>query len=296
MCGCGGVLPSRMGLKMQHGWQQWDAPCCESCAMGGPCEGAPAGEIECASGACGIPRRPAPATRAQPEERASAGVFSDRFASQGARALQALLAWRGITAATWFASGAANRDSWAQSWVATLGTMTAAERREITSAVLAVGASELARVAGGGTTRTGTTTTGGDAVPANWASMTAAERQAWARQYADAHGLSAEERAELEERSRTADRALIAGLVQQGVSVVLALIRARSEERIAEIEANARRAASDMTSTRDSERNLLNAMNGGGGGGSTGTSYGKKRSSSTALGIAALAVLAAKAL
>lgn len=264
--------------------------------MGGPCDGASSGEITCATGACGIPARPRPVASAPAEpERSSEGVFSERYGSSGPRALQALLTWRGITSATWFATSAANRDAWAQSWVATLSIPTAAERRELTSAVLAVGPGALTRSqGGGGTPRTGTTSTS-DAVPANWSSMTADQRAAWAREYATAHGMTDQERAELEERSRTADRALIAGLVQQGVSVVLALIRARSEERIAEIEGQARRAASDISGARDSERDILNAMGGGSGSGGS-NSYAKKRSGGGALGLAALALLAAKAL
>ncbi len=274
--------------------------CCGSCAIGAPCEGEAHDHDEgggCASGVCGV----AATDRAMKNQRAAGGIFTDRYHDSGAEALRALIAWRaaggsGFTATQWFATTQANREAWARSWVATLGLPTARERNEIVAAVLVVGPTQL-----GVTTRTGSTPSGGrtgaspsaDAVPSNWPTMSDAERTAWANRYADAHGMTAAERAEFAQRAREADAALVRGLVSEGLGLIRELLRTGSAERIAQIEADAAARGAALAADRASEERILAELrNAGGGGGATTR---KKSGGAGALGLLALVAVAAKA-
>lgn len=278
--------------------------CCGSCAIGQPCEGEAHEHAEggCASGVCGV----AATDRAMKDQRSAGGLgrsagglFTDRYHDSGVEALRALIAWRAITPATWFATTQANREAWARSWVATLNLPTARERNEIVAAVLVPSAAQL-----GVATRSGSTDTSGgrigatpgaDAVPANWATMTDAERTAWANRYADAHGMTATERAEFAQRAREADAALVRGLVSEGLSTIRELIRTGSAERIAQIEADAAARGARLAADRATEERILNELrNGGGGGNATPTT--RKKSGAGGVALLALVAVAAKAL
>ena len=83
-------------------------------------------------------------------------------------------------------------------------------------------------------------TPGATTVPAGWDSMSREQQTTWLRNFGRTQGLSPDEQTALEERASAADRALIAGIINQGVSVVRTWLTTRSSERIAEIEAAAR--------------------------------------------------------
>ena len=277
--------------------------CCGSCAIGNPCEGEAhehGDEGGCASGVCGM----AATDRAMKDQRAvgglgrsAGGIFTDRYHDSGPEALRALLAWRAITPATWFGTTQANREAWARSWVATLALPTARERNEIVAAVLVVSAAQLGARSGTTDTsggRTGDTgATGADTVPANWSTMTAAERTAWAQRYADAHGLTAAERAEFAARAREADAALVRGLVSEGLGTIRELIRTGSAERIAQIEADAAARGAAMAADRATEERILNELRNGGGNATPTT---RKKSGGGGVALLALVAVAAKAL
>lgn len=282
--------------------------CCGSCAIGAPCEGEAHEHDEdggCASGVCGVAATDA-AMKGQRSAgrglgRAAGGIFTDRYHDSGPEALRALIAWRaagnsGFTAASWFGTTQANREAWARAWVATLGIPTAAERNEIVAAVLIVSASQLGVSTRTGSTdtgtRTGSTTGSPDAVPANWSTMTQAERTAWANRYADAHGMTAQERAEFAQRAREADAALVRGLVREGMDTIRELIRTGSAERIAQIEADATARGAAMAADRLSEGRILNELRSG----ASNTTTTRKKSSGGGLGLLALVAVAAKAL
>lgn len=280
--------------------------CCGSCAIGLPCEGEAHEHAEggCASGVCGV----AATDRAMKDQRAAGGLgrsagglFTDRYHDSGVEALRALIAWRAITPATWFATTQANREAWARSWVATLGLPTARERNEIVAAVLVPSAAQLGVSTRSGSTDTSGGRTGGtsttpsaDTVPANWSTMTDAERTAWANRYAEAHGMTAAERAEFAQRAREADAALVRGLVSEGLGTIRELIRTGSAERIAQIEADAAARGARMAADRATEERILNELRNGGGGNATPTTR-KKSSGAGALGLLALVAVAAKA-
>lgn len=307
MCGSNGARASRspFGTSWLH---QRPASCCDSCSAGGSCEGGAASPDPCATGFCGVSASPLElpdgdddlafltALESDSGERAAAGVFTDRFHDSATEALRALIAWKEIPAALWFSTTAGNREAWARSWVATLGASRAADRNEIVAAVLAVSPSQM-----GVTTRTGSTGTGstGNAsdVPSNWSTMTPAQRQAWAEAYANEHGMTARERADFAERARNADQALIRGLVTEGISLIRDLVRSSSDERIAEIEAQARVAGARSSSEREAAQTILDAIRaaqGQGGATSTGAGTGKKSGGGAGLGLLAAALLFAR--
>lgn len=280
--------------------------CCGSCAIGLPCEGEAHEHAEggCASGVCGV----AATDRAMKDQRAAGGLgrsagglFTDRYHDSGVEALRALIAWRAITPATWFATTQANREAWARSWVATLGLPTARERNEIVAAVLVPSAAQLGVSTRSGSTDTSGGRTGGtsttpsaDTVPANWSTMTDAERTAWANRYAEAHGMTAAERAEFAQRAREADAALVRGLVSEGLGTIRELIRTGSAERIAQIEADAAARGAAMAADRASEERILNRLRNAGGGNATPVT--RKKSGGGGVALLALVAVAAKAL
>lgn len=271
--------------------------CCGSCAQGLPCEGDAhdhGDEGGCASGVCGMAATDGAmrSQRAVGLGRSVGGVFTDRYHDSGPEALRALLTWRQITPATWFGTTQANRESWARAWVATLGLPTAAERNEIVAAVLVVSAAQLGAPVRTGSTETGTPSP--DTVPANWSSMTAAERTAWANRYAEAHGMTAAERAEFAQRAREADAALVRGLVSEGLGTIRELIRTGSAERIAQIEADAAARGAAMAADRASEERILNRLRNAGGGNATPVT--RKKSGGGGVALLALVAVAAKAL
>ncbi len=77
-------------------------------------------------------------------------------------------------------------------------------------------------------------------VPAGFDSWTDAQRREWAQSYARSQGMSDADARAFAERAAAADRALITGIINQGVSIIRDWITSRSNERVAEIEANAR--------------------------------------------------------
>ena len=264
--------------------------CCGSCAVGNPCEGDAhqhGDEGGCASGVCGMAATDGAmrSQRAAGLGRSAGGIFTDRYHDSGPEALRALLAWRAITPATWFGTTQANRESWARAWVATLNLPTARERNEIVAAVLVV------------STRSGTTDTrttpSADTVPANWSTMSDAERTAWANRYAEAHGMTAAERAEFAQRAREADAALVRGLVSEGLGTIRELIRTGSAERIAQIEADAAARGAAMAADRATEERILNELRNGGGNATPTT---RKKSGGGGVALLALVAVAAKAL
>lgn len=269
--------------------------CCGSCAQGKPCEGDAhdhGDEGGCASGVCGMAATDGAmrSQRAAGLGRSAGGLFTDRYHDSGPEALRALLAWRAITPATWFGTTQANREAWARAWVATLALPTAAERNEIVAAVLVVSAAQLGTPVRTGSTETGTPSP--DAVPANWSTMTAAERTAWANRYADAHGLTPAERAQLAQRAREADAALVRGLVSEGLGTLREWMRTSSAERIAQIEADATARGAAMAADRASEQRILNELRGG----ASSSSTTRKKSGGGGVALLALVAVAAKAL
>lgn len=116
-----------------------------------------------------------------------------------------------------------------------------------------------------------------------WQSWSPDRRAEYARQWAADQRMSAAEQRAFAERARTADYTLIAGLVTSGVNVVRDLIEARSRERIAEIEANARTNVARYTGGVTGERGLLDQTYGGN---NSSSSSGSKKSSGTGLAIA----------
>lgn len=220
------------------------------------------------------------------------------------------------TRAQWFALGSANqnrakRDAFAP-W-ARGQALDAAQRDEVFNAFVAmqpdtatptsgstpgrVTVMDQVAVAGGGIPTPGGARFG--LTEAEWNSLNATQREAWARGFAEREGLPPAEAARLASEARTADYALIRGLVTEGMSTIRSLLEANSRERVEEIRANAAIAAARITGDREAETRILNALRQGSytgqtGGMTTTGGTGKKSGRGAAMGLIGLALLLAK--
>lgn len=93
-------------------------------------------------------------------------------------------------------------------------------------------------------------------LPAGWDSWTTEQQRAWAADYARRLGLSESEQRAFAERAAAADRAMVTGIINSGVSLVRDWINTRSAERVAEIEAQARIRVAEIQARGRSQENL----------------------------------------
>jgi hypothetical protein len=125
-----------------------------------------------------------------------------------------------------------------------------------------------------------------------WDRMSAAARQAWARRYAHAEGMTERERREFEQRARDADWRVVTGLVREGLDTVRVWIRESNRTERARIESDARARASRFASDRETEGGLLDGGGTSGGGTSGGgtSSRGTNKKKSGGGGLLAIAI------
>lgn len=231
--------------------------CCEACATGeGACEGGGPllGPAEgCQTGACAIPARPAPlfvevssgapydaaqaarvaggpryrSARAAGDWMRAAGdgpdmdFTGDAGLGVGERLNEAARRRNNQTPEQWAALAQPNRD---RLIVAEFARLPQAERS------------------------------------AAWAGLTEAQRRAALEQIGQSAGLSPTEARTFAERERTADYALVTGLVQQGLGLVRQLVDTNNQQELERIRQAARVQAARYTGSADGENAFLNAL------------------------------------
>ena len=241
--------------------------CCEACASGaGACDGGPLlGPAEgCQTGACPLPGRPA--NTVVFEEVASGAYFdADAAAQQAAR----VGARRSARAAGDWTRAAGDGEDLADAFADL--DREVARGGNVTAATL----SEAAR------TRNNQTPAQWAALPqpnrdrlivaelarltpaqrsAAWPSLSPAQREAALAQIGRNAGLSEAEARQFAERERTADYALVTGLVTQGVGVLRDLITNSNQQELERIRQNARTAVARYGLETNAEGEFLNVF------------------------------------
>lgn len=235
--------------------------CCEACASGeGACEGALLGPAEgCQTGACAVPGLRAVDVEVV-EEVAGGDVWDQaQAAAQSARVAGGRVYRSARAAGEWMRAAGDGEDMQfgADEAARGLALSEAARRRNNRTpeqwAALPLAnrdrliVAEFARLPQAQRA-------------AAWADMTEGQRAVALEQIGRTSGLSETEARAFAERERTADYALVTGLVGQGVTLIRQLIDTNNQQELEQIRQAARVQAARYTGSADGENAFLNAL------------------------------------